>query len=727
MSVEDDLKNIKRLIDESPPEKAFTELVDGVVAITGKPSCRYIYTIMVLNMLCNMACSMRVTLQPKEGSRMPINIFSFIFAPSGRGKGHGWHTIEKIQQGFKQHFMENIFADICEEAMNTMANKLVNVKGIEYEEALEAVRKDMASMGKHQFTFSKATPAAMSQLGHLLSLMGAGGIWIIADEFMPKLLQHYQATLEAALAMYDGSEPPVMLKASKDNPRIEASGNPKDLTSINILSMSTPNCLDEGGTAYLQFMSVIKNGGARRSLFSFMEDVIQDDLRTAEERHDEYVQSNEEKLSNAFSAKLANLANSALFGSSIVVPKKVSIVMFQYTMWCAERANAMPKSANTVKVEMASRTFKTQKIAAAISFYNQETVMSLGCFITACQIVEKSGEAFKKVMNTVPLSQQIVEFLLDEGIPVTEHHIITNVPKFKLAQSRRQDELSLAVSYARQIGVTMSTKITGDITHYSARALQPTDLKTMPIGILNQDGTEVKNVVINFNNLSKLCQSNRSWINHHSIEGSRRDDDIHPGCDFIVLDVDGTATIHEATTLLASYTYYLYTTKSHVEPDENGEGGNPRFRVLIPLSHKAELDKEEFKGFMENIHQWLPFECDPAAVERCRRWSSHKAAEYKNIGSPINVLDHLTTTFNPRNSNSIVKNVATLNRLERWFVAEGQSGKRNQILFRYLAILQDFGITEKDQLETRIKELNKKFREPLLVAELDATVFKSIH
>ena len=724
---DEDISNIKQMIKESPPDSEFKSLVDGVVNITGKPDCHDMYVIMVLNMLCNMACSMRVTIQPKEGSRIPINIFSFIFAPSGKGKGHGWATIKKIQHGFEKHFMENIFEDICEDSMTKMANKLSTIKGIEFEEAMENVRKDMASLGKHQFNFSKATPAAMAQLSHLLSLMGAGGIWIIADEFMPKLLQHYQATLEAALALYDGAEAPVMLKASKDNPRIKATDNPDDLTALNIMSMSTPNCLEEGGQAFAAFMSCMRNGLARRAAFAYIPDTVVRDTRTASERYDQYIQANENKLAKTLSKKLENLANSALFASTIVVPKNVSILMFQYAMWCTERADAIPKSAATVKVEMGARDFKTKKIAGAIAFYNQLTIMTPDCFITACQIVEKSGEAFIQIMNTVELSQRLVEFLLDEGKPVNEQHIMTHVPQFKVSQSKRQDELSLAVAYAREIGVTIATTVKGEVTYYEAIALQKADHKTMPVGILNPEGTEVKNVVINFNNLSKLCQSSRSWINHHSDGGSRSDDDLKPGCEFIVLDIDGTASIHEATTLLSSYSYYLYTTKSHVDPDEDDPVGNPRFRLLLPLSHKVALTKEEFKGFMGNVHEWLPFECDPVAVERCRRWSSHKGTEYKNVGQSLNVLDHLTTTFKPGNSNAIVKNVASLNRLERWFVGVGESGKRNQILFRYLAILQDFGITSPDDLKDRVKGLNDKFRESLTKDELENTIFKSIH
>ena len=267
----------------------------------------------------------------------------------------------------------------------------------------------------------------------------------------------------------------------------------------------------------------------------------------------------------------------------------------------------------------------------------------------------------------------------------------------------------------------------GEITYYEARALQKSDHKAMPLGILNQEGTEVTNMVVGFDSLGKLCQSNRAWINHHSEGGSRSDDDLKSGCEFIVLDIDGTASIHEATTLLASYTYYLYTTKSHVESDEDDPIGNPRFRLLLPLSHKVELGTKDFKDFMSNIHEWLPFECDPVAVERCRRWSSHKGTEYKNVGQSLNVLDHLTTTFKPSNSNTVVKSVASLNRLERWFVVAGESGKRNQILFRYLTTLQDFGITSPDDLKDRVKGLNAKFRESLTQDELENTIFKSIH
>ena len=49
--------------------------------------------------------------------------------------------------------------------------------------------------------------------------------------------------------------------------------------------------------------------------------------------------------------------------------------------------------------------------------------------------------------------------------------------------------------------------------------------------------------------------------------------------------------------LMKEYTFFVHTTKSNVEPDNN------RFRMVIPIAYELELDKEDYKEFMNNMRR----------------------------------------------------------------------------------------------------------------------------
>ena len=82
-----------------------------------------------------------------------------------------------------------------------------------------------------------------------------------------------------------------------------------------------------------------------------------------------------------------------------------------------------------------------------------------------------------------------------------------------------------------------------------------------------------------------------------------------------MLDVDSGLNIETCKSLLAEYTFLISTTKRHTE-------ANNRYRILLPMTHSIELQPDEYKQFMKNIFEWLPFSSDEQTYDIERKWES---------------------------------------------------------------------------------------------------------
>jgi hypothetical protein len=146
--------------------------------------------------------------------------------------------------------------------------------------------------------------------------------------------------------------------------------------------------------------------------------------------------------------------------------------------------------------------------------------------------------------------------------------------------------------------------------------------------------TGYKNVIAPFDKLHQLTQmDNLHWINHYTVDGHRKDENITPGFNMIVLDIDDGTSIATAKHLLQDYTCLIYTTKRHT-------AANNRFRVILPINYYLEMDGPDYKEFMNNIFDWLPFDVDRATGQRSRKWLTFNGQhEYVNGDKLLDALD----------------------------------------------------------------------------------------
>lgn len=127
---------------------------------------------------------------------------------------------------------------------------------------------------------------------------------------------------------------------------------------------------------------------------------------------------------------------------------------------------------------------------------------------------------------------------------------------------------------------------------------------------------------------------------------------------------------------------------------------------------------------MQNVFNWLPIQVDESTKDICRKWACHSGQHSYNEGSLIDA-----TKFIPRTSKATAQKQqyldnSSLNNLERW-VLQNSDGNRNNSTMRYALALVDSGKPQ-NEVEHLVLEMNKKFKKPLKLDEIQNTVFKSV-
>ena len=190
----------------------------------------------------------------------------------------------------------------------------------------------------------------------------------------------------------------------------------------------------------------------------------------------------------------------------------------------------------------------------------------------------------------------------------------------------------------------------------------------------------------------------------------------------MVLDVDGGVNLSTAKLLLKNYKFLLYTTKRHTD-DEN------RFRILLPINYELQMDAKDYKEFMANIYEWLPFEVDNQTNQRSRKWLSHNGHFEYNEGEVLDALPFIPKTSKNEVRKQLMNSQQSMDNLERWVINNIGDGNRNNMLLRYAMILLDGGF-DFEGIRTRVMSLNDKIADKLdeveIMSSIMTTVMKTI-
>jgi uncharacterized protein YqgQ len=212
---------------------------------------------------------------------------------------------------------------------------------------------------------------------------------------------------------------------------------------------------------------------------------------------------------------------------------------------------------------------------------------------------------------------------------------------------------------------------------------------------------------------------NGNKVNDQGIpQGHRAEENVIAGFNFIVLDVDKGVSLYTAKELLKNYKYLIYTTKRHTDTEH-------RFRIILPINYKLLMDAKDFKEFMNNIYEWLPFEVDTATNQRARKWLSHDGFYEYNDGELLDALQFIPKTTKNEERKQLLNSQQSMDNLERWAINSIGDGNRNNMLLRYALILSDAGM-DFDQVRSKVLELNSKIPDKLDESEIMSTIMISV-
>ena len=688
------------------------ELVDILIKKTQNNNAPF-FRILVSYYLGKLASNMRAKVVTKDRGEIPINIYAISLSPSGESKTFSTNIMEEITSGYKSIFKEQTLPYIEEKNLVNLANYRSKIKGTDPEEEEQAVKTEYKNLGPMPMDFDSGTTAALKQLRHKMLMSKIGAMSFISDEIGNNLLGNSDL-LGTYLEVYDqGLLKQKITKNTKDNLRNEEIFGK---VPANMMLYGTPAKLLDGSKTEDEYFSFLLTGYARRCFFGYTRCSKKDNSKTAEEIYDLLTDTSFTKSIGVLSGKFAQLAAKDNYNRKIIVPRDVSILLIKYRMHCEKLSSVLPEHEEMRKAELNHRYFKALKLAGAYAFIGGNVQMSEDNLLSAIKMAEESGIAFNNMLNRDRNYVKLAKYIATVGKEVTHVDLTEDLPFYKGTHSAKTDLMQLAIAWGYTNQIVIQSRESNNIEFFKGKTLEKTDLNKLILSYSKDIAHNYKNVLSPWDKLYVLSQKpNLNWINHHTESGHRADSDLTDGFNLIVIDVDEGTTIDNIQTLLSEYTYLIYTTKRHTKAQN-------RCRLVLPTNYVLNLSKEDFRGFMENVYDWLPFEVDSAPKDRCRKWATNPGNYYYNKGQLVDVLSFIPKTDKCKKYKQVIQSQQSLSNLERWFVNNIKEGNRNNHLLKYALLLVDMG-KDIGTIQEKILSLNDRFVNKLSKQEIENTIF----
>lgn len=669
--------------------------------------------------LAKMAASMRATVVTKDRGEIPVNLYCLLLATSGFGKGHSIGIMEdEFLFGFRRRFMENTFPELAERNLWKLANSRAGRNGTDPQEEFDKAEKQFRQTGGFPFTFDSGTTPAVKQLREKLLLGGSGSINFQVDEIGLNLISSTEV-LTVFLELFDQGKTKLKLtKSTVDNQRGE---DIDGKTPANMLLFGTPSKLLDGSAVEDQFWAFMETGYARRCLFGHGEHKPQDqDGLSPKEIYQKLIQPSNNAAIHKWSTHFHKLADPDMFGWKMQMDDDVAIKLLTYKIECEREADLLPQFDEIRKAELSHRYFKVLKIAGTFAFIDESSEVEMDHLMSAILLVEESGESFKRIMNRPKSYVRLAKYIAEVGTPITQSDLVETLPFYSGTNARRNDMMNLATAWGYKNHIIIKKTFTDGIEFFTGETLQETNLDEVIVSYSDNFAYNYLCEKVPFSELHTLTQADgMHWCNHHFKNGHRHDENAIPGFNMVVVDCDGDvslATVHE---LLKDYTYLTYTTKRHTE-EEN------RFRLILPINYRLELDQEDYREFMNQVMAWLPFPTDTAANQRAKKWMTHEGGiHHYNEGKLLDALDFIPKTSRNEAHKKQFQELESLDNLERWFAQRIAQGNRNNQMIKYALALVDGGM-DLVQVSAQVHAFNAKLNNALPDDEIDTTILKTV-
>jgi hypothetical protein len=675
------------------------------------------YRVLVAYYLSKISSMMHTRVKLHGRRELPVNIFAINLATSGFGKGHGVNIIEKeLIHQFRDRYVNETFPIVASSNLPKIAHQRAARKQTDPDDEMARVEKEFESLGPIEFSFSEATVPAVKQLRHKLLMAQAGSLNLEIDEIGLNLLGSTDV-LTAYLELFDAGD--IKNKLTKNTNESKRLETVPGMTPANLLMFGTPSKLFNGGKVEDEFYSFLDTGYARRCFFGYNKYYKKDLNISGAQLYDEIENSNADQVLQALSDKFAILADPVNFNQLMHIPKDVMILLLDYKIWCERLADTLGEHEEMRKAEISHRYFKAAKLAAVYSFIDGLINVTEDKLMAAIKLAEESGKAFEQILNRDRNYVKLAKYLSEVGTEVTQADLVEVLPFYKGGVAQKQELLNLAIAYGYKNNIIIRKSYTDGIEFLSGESLKETNLDKMKVSYSTHVAYNYLCEEVPFDMLHKLTQlDGYHWCSHHFAGGHRCEEKTLQGFNMIVVDVDGGVSLDTAKLLLKDYKALYYTTKRHTEQEN-------RFRIVLPLNYTLKMDAKEYKEFMDNIYQWLPFEVDTSTGQRSRKWLSH-TGHYEYIdGQLLDVLPFIPKTSKNEEHKQRILDTQSLSNLERWFVNNTGTGNRSNQLIKYALLLVDSGKTW-DEVRVAVLDLNQKIPDKLDDAEVMNTIMVTV-
>lgn len=705
-------------LEKVPHHPVIEEMVDVLCNKTQNID-RGFFRVEASYFLAKMAASMRAMILTKDRGEVPVNIYALALATSGFGKGHSVNIVEHDFLGpFKKRFMEDTFEVMSDTNLWKLAVERAAISGLEEDKEKEAIDKEFRQAGAMVFTFDSGTTPAVKQLRQKLLMANAGSINLQIDEIGSNLLSSTEV-LNVFLELYDqGMVKQKLTKNTADNMRgRELDGK----TPTNALLFGTPMKLLDGGQTEDQFYGFLETGYARRCLFAWGEPRQDgEDLDPAEIYHRLIDKGNTQTI-NRLANHFALLADHTKFGWQMTVEDEVGITLLTYKLRCEAEAKTFAEHEEIRKAELSHRYFKALKLAGALAFVDESSEVTMDHLLSAIKIVEESGEAFKKLLTREKPYVKLAKYISSCKEDQTHADLHEALPFYKSSKQARDEMMTLAMAWGYKQHIVIKKTFVDGIEFFSGDTLTETDLNEITLSYSDHFAYNYAMETPPFDKLHILTQQpGLHWCNHGFRNGHRKEENVVPGFNMVVVDCDGDVPLSTAQDLMKDFVYMTYTTKRHT-PEVN------RFRMIFPINYHLELDQEDYREFMNQFMAWLPFPSDEGANQRSKKWETFDGGTY-NLhmdGELVDALRFIPKTSKNEQYRNAQAQVENLDNLERWFALRMAEGNRNNNMIKFALALVDSGCAF-NEVETMVLAFNNKLSNPLSEDEIRSTILQTV-
>lgn len=693
------------------------EKLVGILCNKTQNSNPLFFRVQVGYYLSLVASMMRASIVTHDRGDIPINLYALNLGTSGSGKGYSTNIMEnEVINRFRSKFLEQTFPLLAEKNLPHLSVKRANRKGTDPDEELVRVQKEFDSLGSLVFSFDSGTAPAVKQLRHKLLMAQAGSMNLQIDEIGSNLLGNIEV-LNTFLELYDVGrvKSKLVMNTSERSRSEEIVGT----TPTNMMLFGTPAKLLDGGKTEEELFSMLETGYARRCFFGWSKVVNEQHELTPSQVYDMLTDKGSDTYLDHIADKIEDLADMVNVNKKMVMTKDTSLLVIEYRQKCERLARELPEHEEIKKAEISHRYFKALKLAGAYAFIDGSAEVTEDHFYNAVKLAEESGAAFNQLLTRDRPYVKLAKYLAACRREVTQADLVEDLPFYRGAASQKSEMMNLAIAYGYKNNIIIKKAFTDGIEFFRGEALDVTNLQEMVVAYSDDLATGYKGELAPFDKLHILTQMpGMHWVNHHVADGHRCEENAIPGFNLLVIDVDGTCNLSTAKMLLEGYKALFYTTKRHTE-DEN------RFRVILPINYTLKLDAKDYKEFMKNIYEWLPFEVDDQTGQRARKWMSHDGSYEYLDGELLDVLPFIPKTSKNEERKIRLQDQQSMNNLERWVMNNIGDGNRNNMLLRYGMLLVDggFGLS---QIQDCIMSLNDKIADKLDAQEIFTSIMVTV-